>query len=200
MQRMGSREMAMQIIDFPFEAETYHRPAKKSHVDAWGYHWSAEKENLMIYGPSFEVLPEGWTFLGAGISRVAFLAPDGFVYKIPHYLLNEDHTGGKHDNFEDFRHTNFNEAMTYAVFGEKIASEHPGYRLARSEYLYDIDVQVMEYVERDEIRCLKFGDTRLFESYGITDLHGGNVWVSAKDGAVVCVDYAATMGRAFAAA
>jgi hypothetical protein len=187
---MGSREVVMELLTFPFQAHYYDRPAREANEY---YGIAARPAGIDVYGPSFEVLPEGWMMLGMGISRVAFRGPDGFVYKIPHYVLDEFSTKGTPGHWGlGFRHTNFGEAMTYAVFGEKIASENPGYRLAASEYLYDLDIQVMEFVEKCPAgKYATLLDIQVFEKYGISDLHGENVYKTGC-GEVVVIDYAAS--------
>lgn len=42
---------------------------------------AASLDERVRYSEDYSDLPEGWQYLGAGISRIAFRGPDGLVYK-----------------------------------------------------------------------------------------------------------------------
>lgn len=84
------------------------------------------------------LIPDGWTYLGSGSYRHAFLAPDGFVYKVN--LSNDWNTSGWGMNAHV--HSEYT-ALSSLIFG--IA------RMARCDYFTDSDVMVQEYVEGERI-------------------------------------------------
>lgn len=84
--------------------------------------------------------PEGWTYLNHGVSRAAYLGPDGVVYKVQHYY------GGDENYY--LGQSNSGEADTLRKhFLTKLPR---GCRLPRFTY-YELDgrgVMVMEYFKK----------------------------------------------------
>lgn len=123
--------------------------------------------------------PEGWTYLGSGWSRIAFLGPDGVVYKVAKKVESaySKRTGMT---------CNATEAKRFKNDSVKVQSS--GFRLAMSRLLWP-SVIAMEYVEK-----VKEVDWRVCErverATGISDLHPENLWIG-PDGMVTLIDYAA---------
>jgi hypothetical protein len=166
---IGSEALAREIATFPFwgrdveEYDTWHRDGTWVRIDL-----------------NLDVLPEGWSVAGRGSSRIAFLGPDGVIYKKGVYTFWGEDNGG-------YLSDNFMEAYVYHEFADMVSHETNGeIRLAECTYFYDLDIVAMEHSVKtavappkhiDRLRALRMGG----------DIHGGNIW-SDKRGTVM-VDY-----------
>lgn len=134
--------------------------------------------------------PDGWKFLGNGIDRAAFLAPDGYVYKVPRYRGDSSQ--------------NDHEAMFCAETHFRFEAGDPTV-VDAFEYVYIPfasqwgRIVVAEYIDHD---CDSVGDynpegegdsywseaeIRAARSLGIGDCHDQNCFRMA-DGRVAIVD------------
>lgn len=136
-------------------------------------------------------LPEGWSFVGAGAYRTAFLGPDGYVYKVQH-------------STEELWDENQLEWLQFELWGAEVKALSNGIiRLAKCvEYFYDSNVLVMEYEPRaanvtwmgwcwEEFFCDSSVEKALHSisiNTDITDLHSDNVYFNTQ-GEIVIVDY-----------
>ena len=124
----------------------------------------------------------GFYYLAEGISRVAYLGPDDFVYKV-----EIDGFGTNEDEYHWFE-----ELMQIGV--------PEGWDFAKCDLIDH--VLVMEYIPGDEPyahyaeeecncsgRCIidEYGDLR--DHTGLWDMHSGNFRI--RDGVKVLIDYAA---------
>lgn len=128
--------------------------------------------------------PKGWKRIGSGISRTAFLGPDGAVYKVEQYYDPE--------NFQ----SNAGEAETLR---NHLLTRLPlGCRLPRYTY-YELDgrgVMVMEYFEKlvtkvpngtlERSRYTNLA-RELMRILRLEDLYGSNLAVD-HDGTLVPID------------
>jgi hypothetical protein len=81
--------------------------------------------------------PEGWTKLGSGSSRTAFLGPDGLVYKV----------SGRGDSYQ-------NRAEANAVWTWRKRTDLPEWCIIpRAYYHAETEVTVMEYFEGTQPQC-----------------------------------------------
>jgi len=125
-------------------------------------------------------LPEGWTYIGQGAYRRAYMGPDGFVYKVQF----------DSDDLNDPFDCNRRESMIYAEHGGKTE----GFRLAECTF-YDCGVIAMEHVDgppahRDPLFvAVQRALYRWTNSVELWDCYGNNVR-SISMGEVVIVDYA----------
>lgn len=116
-------------------------------------------------------LPEGFTYLGKGWSRTAYLGPDGLVYKVP----TSDYSAGLCVSERD-RYTRLCED-----------AKKVGVHLAKAYWHEDARVLTMEFCSKS--RDLVWTETEKIGRLGIGDLHDGNAWLDDK-GRIVVVDYA----------
>lgn len=129
--------------------------------------------------------PEGWTFLGAGWSRLAFLGPDGKVYKVAKVANGwSGNTALGQSRSEAERYKQMCEAVQKA-----------GARLAPCTLYYN-SVLVMEHIPRPET-LMDYAEIRALTNAlkdagveGINDLHDTNVWRDSN-GIPTIIDYAA---------
>lgn len=141
-------------------------------------HWDHKREQQMTVFDQSNV-PMGYKFLGYGASRMAFLGPDGVVYKRPY----------EGDQW----------AMNYAVRNCMI--EHNVYRakwrefrakgvhLARCRWFPSVKVLAMEYLPKVKEYSERPNVYQIMHDLDVWDVHGGNVWIDDKD-RLVLVDYA----------
>jgi hypothetical protein len=128
------------------------------------------------------VVPEGWTKLGAGSSRTAFLGPDGLVYKVSEY----------EDYFQ-----NRNEGKVVWTWRKR--ADLPSWAIVpRAHFDEDSGVLVMEYHEGSQPNCSHYGCScgqevcwvkrlRELAQLGWCDMQTANA-VLAEDGRVVLID------------
>ena len=139
-----------------------------------------------------ETLPEGWTFLGEGCYRYAFLSPEGCVYKVSHYSEEDTYT----ENETEWRNfVGMNDAIVKHSNGKC--------RLAESSYFATYDVIAMEYVPMAK-PAMKADDKGFSSNYingaediyvsftrvGLFDQGESNIWFD-ENGILVMIDYAA---------
>lgn len=124
-------------------------------------------------------LPEGWTFLGMGWSRVALLGPDGFVYKVTKEQLPSDR------RVSSSKECNRKESDNYRRLSEKARSA--GFRLAACRMIYP-SVLCMEYVEKNGLISVDVCFD-IEHALGLIDLHDGNVWLDHNNVPTI-IDYA----------
>ena len=131
------------------------------------------------------ILPDGWKFLGAGISRHAFLGPDGWVYKIGNSESNRRETDHSHLLYP---HSDATLAFPYV---EPVTDD---YKIIRCEYIdgeflsSDFGVPA-EPGEREAWSGMNehIGRiTRRYLGYTMFDIHTGNVCF--VDGTPVFID------------
>lgn len=119
-----------------------------------------------------EIIPEGWKYLASGVSRDAYLGPDGVVYKFPKRDWGSEACQNE-----------------YRIWQEKRAkAKAQGVHLARCFWHEAHKVLAMEY-------CPKARDYDHNSDYakisglGLYDIHNQNVWIDSR-GRLVMVDYA----------
>lgn len=117
-------------------------------------------------------VPEGFTYLGSGAYRHAFLGPDGVVYK-RHVNDGQDDGGG-----------NLTEWARYQMECPK------GVRFARTHLfnIGDIPIIAMEYVDEKSPKLLDEAIRKALNTLGIWDYYGNNV--RFRDGEVILTDFA----------
>lgn len=151
--------------------------------------WQAQMQGDFRYGEPPPLI-SGWKNLGRGCSRIAYLGPDGVVYKV-----------GWGDG-------GANEALAYAIKG---MIDHPTFAIpAASSFTFDgaeglITVGAVEYCGEDECGDFEqeYCDCDLDEYdcdcgfdpdyycsaetfFGTSDLHAGNLrWYKGK---IYCID------------
>jgi hypothetical protein len=127
-----------------------------------------------------DYIPEGYKYLGHGVSRMAFLGPDGVVYKRPYE---------QPDNYGYNYSVNncVNEAKFYGYNWERF--REAGIYLVPCRWFSSVKVLAMEHVDKaKEFDTVPDVFARL-SGLGIWDIHRGNVWIDSKD-RLVLVDYA----------
>ena len=124
-------------------------------------------------------LPEGWTYLGSGWSRDAFLGPDGVVYKVTRRCSDGSPNASA-------RQCSLREIGYYQKHAEK--AKRFGYRLAACRLLNN-SVVAMEYVKKAKsLTWTEFSEVS--GKMGLSDLHDDNVWRD-ENGVITFIDYAA---------
>jgi hypothetical protein len=136
-------------------------------------------------------LPHGWSIVGEGAYRVAYLGPDGVVYKVQH-----DSESGKWDE-------NLEEWQNGQLYSDKVREATNGKaRLAECDYFSDCNVIAMEYVPRERNSstfdwlkdCYIYAEgvkpliKAIKKVTDITDLHSDNCWFG-PDGILTVIDY-----------
>lgn len=124
-------------------------------------------------------LPEGWSFLGSGCSRVAYRSPSGVAYKVPR--------GRGYNSAQDC------EWLTYLHLSLQPLPE--GWDLPKTGRFHafvgnhEITVIAMELFEGDESMpdFSKINTNIAHEHFGIFDPHSGNLRHRA-DGTIVPID------------
>jgi hypothetical protein len=117
-------------------------------------------KNHCLDKPDYDTFP----VMGSGVDRIAYLAPDGVIYKVCH--------GYDYD-------ANLNEALGYAILS---VLNHPKYKVPLTEahrvressgkYIYIIAQENMSHGEwTNEI----YGSNEARSFYKNSDLHSGNV-------------------------
>ena len=111
-----------------------------------------------------------WTVLGSGISRTAYLAPDGVVYKV----------GYSDDNKNDAAAYAFLSKLPHPIYSVPVAAEY--IPIMQDEYGTAISVCAMEYIDGE----VSWATSEAGAYFGHTDLHSGNIRM--KDNRVYCID------------
>lgn len=127
------------------------------------------------------VLPKGWSYLGSGAWRHAFLGPDGLVYKV-----NVSHA---------LYSTGEDQYYVWREFMEENVSI-PGIRFAAMDFLFDSNVQVCEYAkgshpgEEWDLWEMMDSINAVSKSFKgrFLDLHSANVIVE-DDGTLCIIDF-----------
>jgi len=147
----------------------------------------AEEQARIDALPVRPVMPDGWTRIGSGAYRVAFLSPDGVIYKVEHSYNGVSWGQSNRGEYENI----------LRMIRQNV--RHDFCRLPKSTY-FQLDgrgVMAMEYIdgERPDMwqcgyrcNCTKLTgecNTPVIDSieiaFGITDMHAGNIaWVPAQ--------------------
>jgi hypothetical protein len=134
--------------------------------------------------PDYSEAPEGWKRLGRGVSRIAFLSPEGVAYKVDRYPD------------DGYSQTNEREAANLRKF--YLRKMPKGCRLPRFSY-YPLDrngVMAMEafttllrdrYKQGDD-RDLRLTATRLGKALNSWDMHDQNIAVEEGTDTLVPID------------
>jgi hypothetical protein len=173
---LGSRSLATLIRSYVKEM-TYE--LKWSRIDEWGMRAPVEKRvRSCIECDAIDNPPEGWEFLGEGWSRMAFLGPDGVVYKVA-----KDARASEWSSISTLSQ-NFKEHKVYKSRSQEFLDN--GCRLAACRLLNN-SVLAMEFVEN----CGMVPDMyTVAQRVGLSDAHSGNVWLD-RNGIPTFIDYAA---------
>lgn len=136
-------------------------------------------------------MPDGWTLIGEGSYRTAYLAPDGLVYKVQHDT--DAYNGGPSENEEEFMNYSKNSAILKASEGKC--------RLARSRYFRSVNVIAMEYVPMGKCAYTDPEDIwsnatdeaepliKILQRFDFYDHAPANLWFDTE-GILTMVDYA----------
>lgn len=128
-----------------------------------------------------DYIPEGYKYLGHGASRMAFLGPDGVVYKRPYEL--PDNYG-----YSYAVRNCLSEANVYSNQWRKFRAA--GIYLVPCRWFASVKVLAMEHVPKAKEFDTVEGVFGILSNLGVWDVHRGNVWIDKKD-RIVLVDYAA---------
>lgn len=160
------RDLLTDIRDFAVEYRVM--------LDNWFDEWIEIHE---VYDGM--ILPEGWKFLGAGISRHAFLGPDGWVYKI----------GSEYSNTREVETSQilFLESDSALAFpyAERVTDD---FSIIRCEYVPG-EFEDSGCYYTNEWKSMNRHIETLTEDvlgYGMYDIHNGNVCF--VDGTPVLID------------
>lgn len=142
-----------------------------------------------VYSKCSAELPEGWTFLGAGRDRTAFLSPSGVVYKVCHYYYNSETSN-------DIEHSNF---QTIEKSGKlpvpwKVPKSHlhcfNRYHGLLGKRTERIVVMACDYVKGERWSSTYYTPMyEAFSSVGLSDTFEGNA-ISGEDGFNYIIDAA----------
>lgn len=137
--------------------------------DEWG-DWDC------VDGP----LPEGWTYLGSGVSRAAFLGPDGWVYKFGSTWANDGEVNAAQRLFTE-------QDSTFGVPWVEHVGDYGHYSVIRAEYIAgEWHTEYDYYANKDEWRDLS---RFIIDHARVGDVHYGNVCF--RDGTPVIIDLGA---------
>lgn len=144
------------------------------------------------YGPNVQepTLPEGWKFLASGISRRAYLAPSGVVYKVQRNPESEyQGNKGEHETAEKVRRSG---NVRGAYIPRTALYKVPGSWVIALEFMDGIrgdrhwdECEYNRYYSRKctcffpgAVRCASEIRKELQNKLGLSDLHSENVlWV-----------------------
>ena len=135
-------------------------------------------------------MPSGWEILGSGCYRMAFLAPDGLVYKVETDIADYD-TSVERPNESEF--------ANFIRNADKIKEMTNGRaRFAECEYVDELNVIVMEYCNGNSGDVMRSAYSlsdkweailgRVLDEEIVTDLHHNNLILDEND-VVVIFDY-----------
>lgn len=122
-------------------------------------------------------LPEGWTYLGTGVSREAFRGPDGNVYKIGQSSVNE--TEATLSNW-----LRVNRPMPGVIWPTYEIHDFGSMRNVSETQFFAEDMSI-DYGCWDKPTRRNWFINWLARN-GLTDSHGGNVWSYRSH--MVCID------------
>lgn len=122
----------------------------------------------MVFSEQYEatVMPEGWTYLGAGVQRYVYEAPSGVVYKVPVSKMRND--------------ANYAEAQAAASLSP-VPSDEFGVPETNLFEIDNVPVIAMENCGNEAYEL--FGDKgdRAIAYFRNGDIHSGNVrWFKGK--------------------
>jgi len=152
-------------------------------------HWYRNVRDRYDYGNT--TAPEGWTYLGEGCYRTAYLAPSGVVYKVQQSMLSDgwQTNEGEWENWKRIyisckmpKHSRLPK-LTYFPVGEKrgvIAIERFTRNLSRVNF-YAAENGVDYWQVRDQIGKVT----------GLADLGGSNLFVDDETKQLVPTDLGA---------
>lgn len=142
-------------------------------------HWKHKNKTCREILDNSHELPPGWSYLGHGASRIAFLGPDGFVYK-------RGYTGIWRGRNRGDGHCEA-EGNSYPHVSVKAAKS--GIYIPQCRWYRSVRVLAVELIEKG--RDYKEGDDvdSKAHSVGLWDVHQGNFWFDKHD-RLVCVDFA----------
>lgn len=150
------------------------------------WHFGGRRDD---WGNPVGELPEGWGRLGSGSYRIAYLSPDGVVYKVQQrYALPGEYEG----------QSNKSEAENLRRFW--LIKMPPGCRLPRFQF-FELDgkgVMAMERLGRTLSQYSQWDEkgsnywalrNKLYRTLtGVCDLHGGNLAVDEERDLLVPID------------
>lgn len=151
--------------------------------------WHLEVADRDPWDPDYKAVPRGWSRIGSGCYRIAYLSPDGVVYKVQGYYALPGQYEGQ---------SNKEEAENLRRFWLKKMPE--GCRLPRFRF-FELDgkgVIAMERFQKTLSQFSDYGDPqgteywalrgRLQRALGLTDMHGGNLAVDEENKLLVPID------------
>lgn len=130
-------------------------------VARWDWDW--------LEGFNVNSLPEGWTFLGSGISRWAFLAPDGWVYKFGEEYSNEAEV-------RNAQRLYLEQDDTLRVPWVEFCGQYGEWTVIRCEYICGEWQTASDYYDGWSLKKEWMEvDNYISRKFGLSDLHYGNV-------------------------
>ena len=126
-------------------------------------------------------LPEGWKFLGNGVSRYVFLSPDGWVYKI-----GESESNSSEVKTSQILYLESDSTVTFP-YAEHVMDLDDDLSVMRMEYVEGTLAKSIDDFSWSEFRKIWRYISDLTYSLGaeLTDLHGGNIVVRHNTPVVV---------------
>lgn len=112
-------------------------------------------------------MPEGWKFLGSGISRWAFLAPDGWVYKFGSRYANRNEVDAAQQLFPQ-------QDSTLRIPWVEPVGDYGDFSVIRCEFM-DGEWQDADDVNSRAVRDMWRDLSRFLSRFSIGDVHYGNV-------------------------
>lgn len=170
---LGSVQHARVVASIPIEWYE----VEYSHLRPKDHYYHKMKDRKVVFDQTN--VPQGYKYLGNGASRMAFLGPDGVVYKRPY---EEGKWGANHAISNCMQE----QALYRAKWREFRAK---GVHLARCRWFPSVKVLAMEFLPKAKDYDTLPNVYSILQSLGIWDVHGGNVWIDDKD-RLVLVDYA----------
>ena len=133
----------------------------------------AEFDYDYLEGFNYNALPAGWKFLGNGVSRWAFLAPDGWVYKFGARYANDVEV-------ENSRRLYLEQDDTFRVPWVEHCGSYGHWTVVRCEYIMGQWLTEHDYYTHDDdddfiIRPEWQGIHDHLRRYRLGDLHYENV-------------------------
>jgi hypothetical protein len=124
-------------------------------------------------------VPEGFKYLGHGASRMAFLGPDGVVYKRPYGgdEWDRDHSIRNCVSEHQFYRSRWKDFRAAGVY------------LAPCRWFPSVSVLAMKFVPKAKPYHVRNDVYAILQKLNIWDIHDGNVWIDDRD-RLVLVDYA----------
>lgn len=117
-------------------------------------------------------LPEGWKFLGNGVSRHVFLSPDGWVYKIGESESNSDEV-----RISQILYMESDSTVTFP-YAEHVMDLDDDFSIMRMEYIEGTLAKSLDFSWTESRKLWRYiSDLTYNLGAELTDLHGGNIVV-----------------------